>query len=81
IPVLVGSVPRRDREESYAKYCRLMLTLFKPWRMAFDLWQPTESWSTAFEKYKSSPLCPNEFKELMDNMQLLHECKDNHDHH
>ncbi|KAF8235803.1 hypothetical protein L208DRAFT_1221316, partial [Tricholoma matsutake] len=71
----------QDRQETYERYCRLMLILFKPWRIAFDLHQPNESGSTAFANYKSSPCCPNEFKELMDNMQLLHECKDNHDQH
>ncbi|KAF8222890.1 hypothetical protein L208DRAFT_1225942, partial [Tricholoma matsutake] len=81
IPVLIGSVPRQDCQETYERYCRLMLTLFKPWRMAFDLHQPNESWSAAFRNYKSSPCCPNEFKELTDNMQLLHECKDDHDQH
>ncbi|KAF8220330.1 hypothetical protein L208DRAFT_1334416, partial [Tricholoma matsutake] len=66
-----------DCEETYARYCQLMLIiLFKPWRTAFDLHQPNESCSTAFENYRSSTCCPNEFKELMDNMQLLHECKD-----
>jgi hypothetical protein len=58
-----------------------MLILFKPWRTLSDLCQPDESWSIVFENYRSSPCCPNKFKELMDNMQLLHECKDNHDNH
>jgi hypothetical protein len=31
IPVLIGSVPRQDREETYMRYCQLMLILFKPW--------------------------------------------------
>jgi len=81
IPVLVGSVPRRDQEDSYARYCRLMLILFKPWRTAFDLRQSHESWIMAFENFKSGPPCPNEFKRIMDNMQLLHECKDNRNNH
>ncbi|KAF8237219.1 hypothetical protein L208DRAFT_1105277, partial [Tricholoma matsutake] len=59
----------------------LMLILFKPWRTTFDLHQPNGSWSTAFKNYRSSTCCSNEFKELMDNMQLLHECKDKHDDH
>lgn len=81
IPVLVGSIPWQDRQEAYAKYCRLMLILFKAWQRAFDLWKPNESWPTAFENFRCSTLCPAEFKHIMDNMQLLHECKDSHDNH
>ncbi|KAF8232229.1 hypothetical protein L208DRAFT_1065801, partial [Tricholoma matsutake] len=32
VPVLVGSVPRRDQHEMYPRYCQLMLILFMPWQ-------------------------------------------------
>ncbi|KAF8224128.1 hypothetical protein L208DRAFT_1085326, partial [Tricholoma matsutake] len=67
--------------ETYARYCRLMLILFKPWRTAFDLRTPQESWETAFENFNTSTLCSEEFKQTMNNMQLLHECKDSHNDH
>lgn len=58
-----------------------MLILFKPWRTAIDLHDPGESWSEAFDTFQHSPYCPAEFKQIMSNMQLLHECKDGHDDH
>ncbi|KAF8240572.1 hypothetical protein L208DRAFT_1110414, partial [Tricholoma matsutake] len=81
IPVLIGSVPRRDQRQTYPRYCRLMLILFKPWRFAFDLRTPQDSWETAFDNFRASTLCSDEVKQMMDNMQLLHECKDSHDNH
>ncbi|CAF4921564.1 unnamed protein product, partial [Rotaria sp. Silwood1] len=33
VPVLLGpQIPRREREETYERYCRTLLTLFVPWR-------------------------------------------------
>ena len=78
IPVLIGSVPRQDQEDMYMRYCRLMLILFKPWRTAFDLQMVAEPWVAAFNNFKKSMFCPPEFQSIMDNMQLLHECKDHH---
>ena len=73
------SLPRRDHSETYAKYCRLMLILFKPWRNAADLRNQGETWLAAFENFKH--LCSSNIITLMNNMQLLHECKENgHDH-
>ena len=81
VPVLIGSVPRCDQTETYMRYCRLMLILFKPWRNAFDLPTANKPWMVAFDEFQHSALCPLEFKGIMDNMQLLHECKDSHDDH
>ena len=73
------SLPHRDQEENYAKYCRIMLILFKPWRDATDLRKKNETWAAAFDEFKVN--CSTEIKILMDNMQLLHECRENgHDH-
>ena len=46
-----------------------------------DLCDPGESWSEAFDTFQGSLYCPSEFKQIMSNMQLLHECKDGHDNH
>ncbi|KAF8240088.1 hypothetical protein L208DRAFT_1234410, partial [Tricholoma matsutake] len=81
IPVLIGSVPRRDREDTYMRYCQLMLILFKPWQTAFDLRMVAEPWAAAFNNHKKSTFCPPEFQSIMDNMQLLHECKHCRDDH
>ncbi|KAF8233000.1 hypothetical protein L208DRAFT_1269241, partial [Tricholoma matsutake] len=39
------------------------------------------SWETALDNFNRSTLCSDEFKQMMNNMQLLHECKDSHDNH
>ena len=80
VPVPIGpSIPRRDREAVREQYCRLMLIFFKPWRHARDLRSENESWSDAFEIFLRS--CSPETAKIIENMQLLHECKDSHDDH
>lgn len=68
------SIPRRDQKEVYNRYCRLMLIFFKPWRHASDLRDPGQKWEQAFELFMQN--CPHSIKEKMDNMQILHECRD-----
>ena len=80
VAVPIGpSLPHRDQSESYAKYCCIMLMLFKPWRHATDLRNQGETWIVAFETFKN--MCSSNIITLMNNMQLLHECRENgHDH-
>ncbi|KAJ7055709.1 hypothetical protein C8F01DRAFT_993760, partial [Mycena amicta] len=80
VPVPIGpGLPRRDQPPSYAKYCRLMLILLKPWRKAEDLRTDGQSWEAAFDEWMIT--CSNSVKSKMDNMQILHECKDSRDDH
>lgn len=81
IPVPIGqSVPRRDRPDLRERYCKLMLVLFKPWRSALDLRTSNEQpWEEAFNEF--SAVCPESIREIMDNMQILHECRDSRDDH
>ncbi|KAJ7110249.1 hypothetical protein C8R43DRAFT_828229, partial [Mycena crocata] len=80
IPVPIGpKIPRRDTDDSKARHARLMLILFKPWRHAEDLRAEDESWDDAFEKFTSE--CSPDILDRIDNMQLLHECKDSRDEH
>ena len=75
IPVPIGpAFPRRDREHLYAKYCRLMLILFKPWQVVDDLRDEGQTWPSAFEAF--SETCGQNVKRILDNMQVMHECKD-----
>lgn len=81
VPVLIGpSIPHRDHPEIYEQYCKIMLMLFKPWRLPSDLKSHSQMWSDAFACFRSS--CrPDLLQILMENMQFLHECKDCHDDH
>lgn len=77
VPVPIGpAIPRRDRPELYEKYARLMLIFFKPWRTEADLRGDSASWSEAFNEFLSMGSCTNETRKVMNNMQILHECKD-----
>ncbi|KAJ7079216.1 hypothetical protein C8R43DRAFT_835417, partial [Mycena crocata] len=78
VPVPIGpAIPRRDREVSREKHARLMLILFKPWRHAEDLREHGQTWSVAFELFLLT--CSDQIKYCIDNMQILHECKDSRD--
>lgn len=80
VPVLVGpQIPRRDREETRERYCRAVLTLFVPWRTVYDLCTLNESWSDALEARKL--LISSSALKIIDNIQLLHECKSERDEH
>ncbi|PBK92434.1 hypothetical protein ARMGADRAFT_930141, partial [Armillaria gallica] len=78
IPVPSGvSIPRQDRDDVYPQYCRLMLILFKPWSHADDLRTQGQTWVDAFLEFRSS--CTARIMSIMDNMQILHECRDSRD--
>ncbi|KAG1752432.1 uncharacterized protein EDB91DRAFT_1044389, partial [Suillus paluster] len=63
----------------YPKYCRLMLILFKPWCVPMDLKRDDELWTDAFTQFQCD--CSQHVTDLLDNMQILHECKDSRDDH
>ncbi|KAJ3009702.1 hypothetical protein NUW54_g2705 [Trametes sanguinea] len=80
IPVPIGPrLPRQDRENERARYSRLMTALFVPWRDVHDLKRSDEDWISALQRHKSgfSP----EVLAILENMQLVHECKDSRDDH
>ncbi|KAJ7157744.1 hypothetical protein C8R46DRAFT_908650, partial [Mycena filopes] len=80
IPVPIGpALPRRDSAGSEHKHARLMLILFKPWRHADELRNPGQSWLDAYKQFLET--CSPDIVEYIDNMQLLHECKDSRDAH
>ena len=80
IPVLIGpSIPRRDRPELRERYCRLMLLFFKPWRTANDLHEPTRSWATSFDLWFHANNPSFHHARVMDNIHLLHACRDSRD--
>lgn len=81
IPVPIGpAIPRRDKKHCHPRYCRLMLMLFKPWRTCSDLRTTGQAWEEAFNTFAQQ----NEdtmVAQTIENMQLLHECKDSRDDH
>ncbi|KAJ7020463.1 hypothetical protein C8F04DRAFT_974254, partial [Mycena alexandri] len=80
VPVPIGpALPRRDTPALIEKHARLMLILFKPWRHASDLRHSEQSWLNAYEQFLET--CTPDIQEYIDNMQLLHECRDSRDAH
>lgn len=57
------------------QWSRAMLILFKPWRNPSDLKEDNESWVQAYER----TVFPSTLEEIMQNMLVLHECKDARD--
>ncbi|THU90133.1 hypothetical protein K435DRAFT_592884, partial [Dendrothele bispora CBS 962.96] len=72
------SVSRRDQENSMMRHARLMLVLFKPWVTVADLKTEHQTWKEALDEFIQNE-CPQRFQRIIDNMQLLHECRDSRD--
>lgn len=80
VPVLFGpQIPRKDREDMRERYCRAVLTLFLPWRTVQDLCDSNQTWQDAL-KSRQSQISAHSWK-IIDNIQLLHECKKDRDEH
>ncbi|KAI1782009.1 hypothetical protein LXA43DRAFT_871197, partial [Ganoderma leucocontextum] len=81
IPVPIGPhLPRRDRGNELQRYCRLMLILFKLWCSVVTL-RPdnTVSWQTTYDQ--QFPHLQSTVVDIMDNMAILHECRDSRNDH
>ncbi|CAF1468535.1 unnamed protein product [Adineta ricciae] len=80
VPVLYGSqIPRQDRDETRERYSRAILTLFVPWRNVTDLCNVDQTWEDALESRKE--LISAHSWKIIENIQLLHECKKDRDEH
>ncbi|KAF5341970.1 hypothetical protein D9611_001217 [Ephemerocybe angulata] len=83
VPVPIGpAIPRRDSAEpkDHERYSRLMLILFKPWQDLDDLRESSsQPWAEALSDFRQH--CSPANLSRMDNMQVLHECKDSRDDH
>ena len=73
------ALPRRDREGTKERHARLMLILLKPWQSPVDLHGPGLSWSSEYESFLQT--CNERVRRIIDNMQVLHECRDARDDH
>lgn len=80
VPVLLGpAIPRSDREDTKERYSRSILALFSPWRLVSDLCDVDQTWGQAFELRRSNITL--ESQKIIDNIQLLQECKNDRDEH
>ena len=80
VPVLLGPpVPRRDRDDTRARYCRCILTLFHPWRSIEDVCDVDQRWEESFEMRQTSILSAS--WKIIENIQSLQECKNDRDEH
>ncbi|KAI0698724.1 hypothetical protein C8Q76DRAFT_584676, partial [Earliella scabrosa] len=79
VPVILGDrIPRRDRSEAEREHwARTVLTLFRPWRTPGDLKNETETWIDSYNRQQH--LIPQEHQDVIDNMNVLSECKDARD--
>ena len=80
VPVLYGpQIPRRDRDDTQERYSRALLTLFVPWRTVSDLCSSGQTWQDALDA--SQALISTNSRKIIENIQLLHECKKDRDEH
>ena len=74
VPVLVGpQIPRADRRDTRERYCRAILTLFRPWRTFSDVCTIEETWHDALHVHGKD--FSESSKQIIENIELLHECK------
>ncbi|CAF1601262.1 unnamed protein product [Didymodactylos carnosus] len=77
---LIGpQLPRKDREDTKERYARAILTLFLPWTSVDHLCQTDITWDQSL-KLKADFFLPSS-KTIIDNIQLLHECRKDRDEH
>ena len=80
VPVPIGpAIPRRDQVETYKRYCRVMLMLFRPWREPRQLRETGDEWSKTYQDFSTA--MKGNHRLVVDNMQILHECRDSRDDH
>jgi len=80
VPILYGpQIPRQDREDTKERYSRAVLTLFVPWRIVSDICDVNQKWEEALKSRQH--LISTHSQKIIDNIQLLHECKKDRDEH
>ncbi len=80
VPILYGpQIPRKDREDTTERYSRAILTLFVPWSTVSDLCDVNQKWEEALKSRQH--LISTYSRKIIENIQLLHECKKDRDEH
>ena len=82
VPVPIGgALPSRSDASLNDRYAKLMLILFKPWRSLVDLRGGSDNWADAFHNFVSTGVCSIKVSVVMDNMELVLQCKAARDSH
>ncbi len=79
IPVPIGPTMPRCHGSQKARYCRLMLILFVPWRSIQDLKDGSETWIDSYERHL--PTMHHTSHHIMRNLELMHQCRESRDDH
>ena len=80
VPILYApQISRQDRDDTLERYCRAIFTLFVPWRTVIDLCDIHQTWEEAFKTRRHLVL--RHSWTIIENIQLLHECKKDIDDH
>lgn len=76
VPVPIGpALPRFDREDERERYCRLMILLFRPWRVPSDLRTNSEdSWESTYTVARET--FQPRHSALQQNIDVLNQCRD-----
>ncbi|CAF2040798.1 unnamed protein product, partial [Rotaria magnacalcarata] len=69
----------QEREETRERYSRALLTLFVSCRSVHDLCALNQTWAEALEVQK--PLVSPASLNIIENIQILHECKHDRNEH
>lgn len=77
VPVPTCAIPNAALDANKEKHAMQMLILFKPWRSVADLLGNHTSWLDAYNDFLTD-VAPEKLK-VINNMQLLHECKTERD--
>ena len=72
-------IPRSARSDTRDRYCRAILTLFRPWLTFNDLCNVTETWDDALQHREND--FSTSSNRIIENIELMHECKNDRDEH
>ena len=76
--MIIGpQIPRAARTDTRERYCRAILTLFRPWRNINHLCQVNQTWNDAFQDHETD--FSDSSKRIIQNIEFLHECKSDRD--
>lgn len=80
VPVFIApQIPRSTRCDTRDRYCRAILTLFRPWLTFNDLCNVSDTWNDALQHHEKDVSASS--NRIIENIELMHECKNDRDEH